>query len=208
VRAPSMATRAYIDGFNFYYGALKDTQYRWLDLSRLSRLLLPRDQIDRIKYFTARVTALPKDPDQPNRQRVYLRALATIPNLDTFYGSFLSHKVRMPRADGQGFATVIKTEEKGADVALATHLVHDGHMDSYDTAVLISNDTDLIPAIRIVRGDLGKKVGLLCPRERVSRRLVPEVDFCKRIRSGAPKASQFPNTLRDANGTFHKPAKW
>ncbi len=203
-----MPTRVYIDGFNLYYGAVKDTQYRWLDLSMLSKFLLPKDQIDRLKYFTALVTALPKDPDQPNRQRVYLRALATIPNLDIFYGSFLSHKVRMPRADSQGFTEVIKTEEKGADVALATHLLHDAHLDRYDTAVVISNDTDLVPAIQIVRRELGKKVGLICPQMRVSQKLAAEVDFCKRIRSGALQASQFPCTLIDADGAFHKPTSW
>jgi hypothetical protein len=45
----------YIDGFNLYYGALKGTPYKWLDLSRLCQTLLPSDTIHEIKYFTARV---------------------------------------------------------------------------------------------------------------------------------------------------------
>lgn len=51
-----MKTWAYIDGFNLYYGAVKDTPYRWLDLSRMCQLLLPGHQIAKIKYFTARVS--------------------------------------------------------------------------------------------------------------------------------------------------------
>ena len=47
----------YIDGFNLYYGALKGTPYKWLDLARLCQALLPSDTIQEIKYFTARVSA-------------------------------------------------------------------------------------------------------------------------------------------------------
>jgi uncharacterized LabA/DUF88 family protein len=203
-----MATNVYIDGFNLYYGAVKNTPYRWLDLSKLCKLLLPHDQINGIKYFTAKVKALPQDPGQPMRQQTYLRALATIPNVEIFYGRFVSHKIWMPRADGSGFVEVIKAEEKGSDVALAVHLLHDAHLDDCETAVVISNDTDLIPAIRIVRDQLGKKVGLLCPHKRMSKSLVSEVAFCKKIREGVLQASQFPSLLRDAVGEFEKPQDW
>ena len=50
-------TRIYIDGFNLYYGAVKDTPYRWLDVRRMCELLLPEYSIETIKYFTARVSA-------------------------------------------------------------------------------------------------------------------------------------------------------
>ena len=39
-RPPS--THVYIDGFNLYYGALKGTPYKWLDLEALCRKLMPR----------------------------------------------------------------------------------------------------------------------------------------------------------------------
>jgi hypothetical protein len=61
-----------------YYGCLRDTPYRWLDLHALSRALLPRDEIHRIRYFTALVSARPGDPQQAQRQQVYLRALGTM----------------------------------------------------------------------------------------------------------------------------------
>ena len=87
-----MRTFVYIDVFNLYYRALRNTPYRWLDLSKLARLLLPKNQIHRIHYYTARITARPGDPDQPTRQQFYLRALATIPNVSITYGQFLTHK--------------------------------------------------------------------------------------------------------------------
>jgi hypothetical protein len=74
-----MATNVYVDAFNLYYGCLKGTPYRWLDLGALCRRLLPKDRINRIRYFTATVSARPDNPDAPQRQQVYLRALETIP---------------------------------------------------------------------------------------------------------------------------------
>lgn len=59
-----MATIVYIDGFNLYYGALRGSPYRWLDLEALSRRLLPKDDIHLIRYFIARITARPQDPQQ------------------------------------------------------------------------------------------------------------------------------------------------
>jgi len=63
-----MRTIVYIDGFNFYYGAVKDGPYRWLDFSKMCQLLLPRNEIVRIKYFTARVSSRVDDPGQSTRQ--------------------------------------------------------------------------------------------------------------------------------------------
>ena len=74
-----MRTKVHVDGFNLYYGALKGTPFRWLDPVRLSSLLLPREcAIDRLRYFTARVSG-EVDPGAPARQRIYMKALATLP---------------------------------------------------------------------------------------------------------------------------------
>jgi len=77
--------------------------------------------------ITARVQARPGEADKPTRQDAYLRALGTLPGLDIIFGQFLTHAVRLPRADGGGYETVLRTEEKGSDVNLATHLLHDAH---------------------------------------------------------------------------------
>lgn len=204
-------TFVYIDGFNFYYGAVKGTPYRWLNIAQMCRLLLPQNDIEAIKYYTARVKPRPADPDQANRQQAYIRALLTEPVVSVIYGHFLSHTVSMPLATPNGrerYARVIKTEEKGSDVNLATHLVHDAHMDRFDTAVVISNDSDLLEPIRLVRADLGKKVGILNPQKRPSRVLHDNTDFFKKIRQGVLKASQFPARLTDKTGHIHKPAEW
>jgi hypothetical protein len=71
----------YIDGFNLYYGAVKGSPYKWLDLAALCHRMLPNDTIQSIEYFTAIVRARPFDPGLPVRQHVYLRALRTIPGI-------------------------------------------------------------------------------------------------------------------------------
>jgi uncharacterized LabA/DUF88 family protein len=146
-----MKTNIYIDGFNLYYGCIKDTSYHWLDVSKMCSLLLPNDRIHRIKYFTALVSARPNDPEQPVRQQLFLRALQTIPNLEIILGTFLSHEVKMPLSPiGSGYAKVIKTEEKGSDVNIATHLLMDGFRNDYELAVVVSNDSDLLLPIQVV----------------------------------------------------------
>ena len=94
-----MKINIYIDGFNLYYGSLRGTGYKWLNPMTMCRLLFPRDTINKIKYFTARVSARPSDPDQPIRQNTYFRALRTVPEIEIIEGSFLTKEVMMPLAN-------------------------------------------------------------------------------------------------------------
>lgn len=174
--------------------------------------MLPGHTITRIKYFTALVSARPNDPQQPVRHETYLRALRTLPHAEIVLGHYLTHTVTMPVANPATgtpkFIKVLKTEEKGSDVNLAVSLVHDAHRNLFDAAVVISNDSDLAGAVRIVRSELKKVVGVLNPQQRASRTLAKEATFRKQIHQGVLGASQFNNPLTDANGTFHKPATW
>jgi uncharacterized LabA/DUF88 family protein len=208
----SMKTYVYVDAFNLYFGCVKNTAHKWLDLSKLCAILLPQHQIERIKYFTAHVKALPNNPDAPRRQQSYIRALQTLSHLEIVYGHFLSHNVRMPLAHpmvGQPRTVeVLKTEEKGSDVNLAVQLLHDAYQNRYETAVIISGDSDLLSAVQIVKNELGKPVGVLNPQKRPSRMLQQHATFYKHIRPGVLAASQFPRVLEDQHGTFNKPLEW
>jgi len=204
-----MKTNIYIDGFNFYYGCIKGTSYHWLDVGKMCRLLLPKDQIHRIKYFTALVEARANDPDQPMRQKTFLRALQTIPNLEIILGTFLSHEVNMPRSPiGSGYVKVIKTEEKGSDVNIATHLLMDGFRNDYELAVVVSNDSDLLMPIQIITREFKKPVGLLNPQKHTSVALLPHVQFVKKIRGTVLNNSLFPDVMSDKDGQFSKPEGW
>jgi len=204
-----LKTNVYVDGFNLYYGALKSTPYRWLDIARLCQVMLPQDTVGQIKYFTALVNPRPNNPGQLTRQQIYLRALQTIADIQIIYGHFLTHEIMMPLAPPQtGYVRVIKTEEKGSDVNLALHLLSDGYKNAYDVAVIISNDSDLLLPIQFVKKELGKKIGILNPQKHPSKALIANADFIKNIRKGALSKSLFPTSLTDSEGTFAKPASW
>ena len=96
-----MRTSIYIDGFNFYYAAVKDTPHKWLDFRALfATLLQAHHRTTAIKYFTAQVSGQ-RDPRQPIRQQTYWRALqATTPEFQLYKGRFMTHPVTWPLAQG------------------------------------------------------------------------------------------------------------
>jgi len=119
----------------------------------------------------------------------------------------------MPVCDKYGkvtgeYTNVLKTEEKGSDVNIASHLLMDAHLGRFDQAIIISNDSDLLTPIRFVRAEFKKRVGILNPHKRPSQVLLRESDFLRPIRQGALKASQLPERMSDANGTFTRPVRW
>jgi len=142
-----VSSNVYIDGVNFYYGCMRGTPYRWLNIEAFCAKLLPKDDINRIRYFTAMVSARPGGPDAPLRQKTYLRALATLPRIPFTSATSSPTLVRMrlakPPAAGPRTVEVIKTEEKGSDVNLASLLLLDGFHRDCDTVVIVSNDSDL-----------------------------------------------------------------
>jgi uncharacterized LabA/DUF88 family protein len=156
----------YVDGFNLYYGLLKkNPAVKWLDLAALGALLRPDDSVS-IRYFTAKVRPVP-DASSLTRQRLYLKALETLPTVEVTFGHFTAHHVRMPYVTpvpgGPRTAEVWKTEEKGSDVNIATWLLLDGHDGRYDEAVVISGDSDLVEPIREANRRFGP-VHVLNPR--------------------------------------------
>lgn len=141
----------YVDGFNLYYGLLvPNPQWRWLDLSALARTLRPGDAT-KVRYFTAKVRPIP-DPGSKARQRLYLKAIDTYPDVSIHYGHFTTNPTRKPLVHpvpgGPRTAEVWKTEEKGSDVNLAMYLLLDGVDGLYDEAVVISGDSDLVGPVR------------------------------------------------------------
>lgn len=210
-----MRTYISIDGFNFYYGAVKDTPYKWLDFKALfARILQPHHAILCIKYFTALVSDTPTDPTKSIRQKTFIRALqAHITELEVYYGHFLSHEVWAPLAHpvpGKNSEKIIKTEEKGSDVNMAVHLLNDAWLDRYDCGIIVSNDSDLAQAMGFVKGHHKKMLGLItpgAPKDRpTSRELSLHADFVRRIRKGALQESQLPNPIPGT--TLYKPANW
>jgi hypothetical protein len=205
-------THIYVDGFNFYYGAVRGTQYKWVDFKALFSLLLqPHHLITKIKYFTALVKPSVKDPDKRARQLTYIRALESyIPEIEVIYGHFLSHTVKAPLVapvGGQRYVDIIRAEEKGSDVNLAVHLLNDAWLNLYDCAVVVSNDSDLAEPLRLVKIHHSKAIGVITPHKTPqSYQLSQHASFKGKIREGVLRLAQLPNPIPGT--TIFKPPSW
>ncbi|HET6385083.1 MAG TPA: NYN domain-containing protein, partial [Armatimonadota bacterium] len=191
-------TNVYIDGFNLYYG-IRKTPYRWLDPLQLCQRILHGRNIHRLRYFTARVKARGPDNSIIRRQQTYLRALQTLPNVEIHFGAFLVSRTRMkvasPHPGGPATVEVIKTEEKGSDVNIASYLLLDAFRRDVETAVIISNDSDLVTPIDLVRSEFGLDVIVLNPHKNPSAELRRAATMVHQIRKGVLGSSQFPPQL-------------
>lgn len=211
-----MKTYIYIDGFNLFHGALRKTPYRWLNLYLLAQHVLPPDcHIEKIKYFTARVSGTPEDPTMHTRQDIYLRAITTyLPQLDIYYGYFQKKKTEMLPANANSThdrIKVIKLEEKGSDVNLAVHLINDAWKNVYDCAAIISNDSDLAEAMRLVKQEhSNKKLILVTPSvnrgRSTSKKLAPLADSVRHIDKLTLAKSILPDPIPGTK--IHKPIIW
>ena len=207
-------TYVYIDGFNLYYGILrrKYPGFKWLNLEAwLGKLLDPKIyDVQAIKFCTARVQATPDDPQKPQRQDVYFRALRTLSKVSIVEGSYIKKDVTLRITDEVSVRGKV-FEEKGTDVNLGVHMIHDGHKGLYETAVIVSNDSDLKEAVRIVSQELGLEVGVLnpCSRNRASAELTRYSTFRYQARDGQITSSQLPGVITDVKGhKITRPQGW
>ena len=57
----ALPTAVYVDGYNLYYGRIRGTAFKWLDVVGLFDRLLhdqdPRTRVERVRYFTAHALA-------------------------------------------------------------------------------------------------------------------------------------------------------
>ena len=221
---------AYIDGFNLYYGVREGFagQYKWLDLLRLSELFATRSQhVEKVKYFTADILS---DNQKVARQRIYLSALRNHcgNRLEIIKGRYLkkaihcnTHKYACQQShfspcqnyhhhDCDGTLSI--PEEKMTDVNIATSMLVDCFQDCFDTAFLISADSDLVPPIEAInRLHPEKRIVILFPPDRRSHELeicVGKGD-CQKIKERHLQGALLPQTVTTANGsTLHKPLAW
>lgn len=212
----------YVDGFNLYRRCLeKYPELKWLDLRAFAGNLLPYCDIVAVHYFTARIrpgTSL--DRQKPQRQQVYLRALATLkPQVQVHLGKFrvdpremVAHPLVLDPSTGQpARVKVKKIEEKGSDVNLAGRMVSDAHLARADLYVMLTNDSDQAGTLRIVREDARSATGLILPMEsaRGSKELMSAAPgFVGFVTRPLLEVSQLPDVLADDVGKIHRPPQW
>ncbi len=197
---------AYVDGFNLYFGLRSQrlAHLYWLDVAAMiSRLLERRELLVATKYFTSRVSG---SPEKAKRQNTYLEALQTRPQLSMYFGVYQTH----PR-NCHSCGTVWEVHsEKMTDVNIAVELMTDAHRNLYDTAVIVSADADLSPAIIAVRALYpDKSIIVMFPPGRGSVRLEQIATAKRRIRPWVLAASQLPDTVTGFDGhPRQRPIEW
>ena len=199
----------YIDGFNLYYGLRSRgwRRYYWLDVHRLAaNLLLPQQRLTIVRYFTALVFPQLNAPGQSERQRTYLQALATLPDIHIHHGYFLAKNGVCPVCG----ANRMTYEEKMTDVNLAVELLGDAQDDTFDTAVIVSGDSDLAGPLDAIRKRyLDKRVVVAFPPNRVSKQLRQTANASFVIGRRMFSASLLPEQIETAGGyMINKPPEW
>lgn len=163
-----MKTAVYVDGYNLYYGRLRQTPYKWLDvvnlLGSIVRIQAPSASIEVVKYFSAPALArfASHGLDSVSAQERYHRALKTRhPSLQVILGthSMDPDGTLLPAfRPGQPYDRtdrhrVWKIEEKKTDVNIAIEMYRDAIRGNLDQLVIVSNDSDAEPLLAAIRQD-------------------------------------------------------
>jgi hypothetical protein len=200
---------AYFDGFNLFFG-LKSKgwkQFYWLDVQAVARALLrPHQLLASVKYFTSRVSSAHGDPAQARRQAIYLEALATLPATSLYFGHYLSKAVQCHACGAQWQ----KHDEKMTDVNIATELLVDAFQDRFDTALLVTADSDLAgPITRLRQLFPAKRVVVVFPPDRASKRLAQLASATLHLGRGVLAGAQLPDPVIKSDGfALQRPVNW
>ena len=132
--------------------------------------------------------------------------METLPDLTIQYGYHLP-KTGTCRRCGATSATF---EEKMTDVNIAVALLPDAMRDAFDTAIVVSADSDLIgPINTVLRTYPDKRVVVAFPPNRHSEELRHQATAAFRLGRRIIADSQFPAQVFDANGfVLRKPPRW
>ncbi len=231
---PTLRTRVYVDGYNLYYGCLKSTSYKWLDLLTLfEQHVLPSSSVPgsvskllpvAIKFFTAKILEkAAKAHDSVSSQARYHTALrksydGRIELIEGYY-SLIESRARIVDAevpdkwprDCQEIL-VWKLEEKQSDVNLALQAYHDAITGEVDQVVIVTNDTDIAPALKLIRTHTKVIIGLVVPTS--ARIRIPNTELAEQahwVRSHITQAelaaSQLARVIPGRKPTL-KPDSW
>ena len=204
-------TSIYIDGFNVYRGAIEGTAHKWLNIQKFFELLRPDDDIVAINYFTSVMVG-----QQGDRQQEYLRALATLPKLRIFLGKYKTKRVlcNVRLCTHAGDRMIVKWEEKRTDVNIAIRILDDAYQDVSDNIVLVSGDSDLVPALHAVKSRFPHKRWIVyVPARDPIRGAAVEIrsaaDHNKTLPLALLSKTQFPPEILDGDGNpIRKPPGW
>ena len=225
-----METIAYIDGYNLYYGRLRKSSFKWIDVVSLVKKICivqnPSTNLIKVKYFTAPVRANFASHGQQSSQsqNTYHNALKKLNGdmIEIINGYHTVEKGTPPiyqkPIDRKQTVDVWKFEEKQTDVNIAMHMYRDALQLGISQLVLVSNDSDLESALKFIKEDFNIQIGLIIPKKEnkdhytsrpVTKYLDQYSDWTrKHILDDECKKSLMPDTIPTSKKPIRKPDYW
>lgn len=199
---------AYIDGFNLYHAIhnLRRDDLKWIDLRQLMECFIdPQNQeIVAIYYFSAIAEWL---PEPAKRHKLFIDAQKLV-GVTPILGSF-KEKERSCKKCGASWKG---HEEKQSDVNIAVWMVQEAFKDNYDEAFLVSQDSDIAPALRLIRElPKARRIKVIAPpRLRHSKELAQYAHKTPTIKMIHLERSRLPEYVRGEAGqiTITRPTKY
>lgn len=205
-----------IDGFNVYHSAVSASRdlhgatTKWLNLRALCESYLylagGNAQTASVHYFSALATHLQAvKPDVIVRHMALIEALQ-VTGVTVELGRFKQKTIHCDSCHRQ----IIRHEEKETDVAISVRLLELFVRNMCDTAIVVTGDTDVAPAVRCVQQLFPKgRVLFAFPYGRKNQELAKLAPGSFNIRKEQYAKFQFPNPVIAADGRrIVKPAKW
>jgi len=202
----------YVDGFNFYYGlkaiSLKDNKWKkfyWLDVvSFFEKMLNDKQELVEVIYFSAR----PHDNAAAKRQDLFFSANKLNPKFKLILGKYLKKNI-LCKFCGK---TIPSYEEKETDVRIATQIINGVYKTRCDISVIVSADSDIIPAVELIREiNPAHKIFVYFPPLRHSVSLSNSCDGERKLSDYKARFNQsmLPDNVTLLNGTvISRPNNW
>lgn len=228
-----MKTIIYVDGYNLFYGCLKHSRDKWLDIYKLffEQILIPQNpqtKLISVKYFTADIRAKvsPRGQIAWTAQQSYLRALQTLypQKISIIKGYYSLEKAKLlvyqQPPDQERRLDVWKLEEKQTDVNIALEAYRDASKGDAEQLVFVTSDSDIAPVLEAIQEDFSDilKIGVIFPirkssgegaRRPVNKQLSSLADWTRRHITGEElTASQLPNQVPTRKRPISKPDYW
>lgn len=231
----TLRTRVYVDGYNLYYGCLRKTPYKWLDIRALAERILASVLLDvegepakfslaplAVKYFTAAILKnFARSDDSVPSQAAYHQALrghlgSALELIEGYYSAEPARahrRIKGQAARDSELVDIWKLVEKQSDVALALHAYADALRGEVDHVVFVTNDTDVVPCLDLIRAHTSSRIGLIIPT-RASERpantdLSRRADWVRmHVLEDELAGCQLPPMVKLDGRAVHKPISW
>lgn len=196
----------YIDGYNLYYSLRNNAMYNllWLDIEKFcSKFLITNQELNRIYFFTS---TWQEKPESEKRANNYYSAIKAVSGekFKVIKGKFSQKEHKCMNCNYEKAFV----EEKWTDVNVSVKMLMGAFKQEYDIAYLISADSDYVPLVETLVGELDKDIRVLFPPNLYSEDLKKRARESKDISPNWFRECQLPEVVKAYDKEFRKPDEW